>query len=395
MLAATVASTLTSSMRVAGPYIQDQLGNFYTNGGSSKVFVSTSNKKGSEVGSFSISGLSPADQPARVSLTGRNAAAFTVQRIEVDGTVTYSIRVANSNLVRTFSRFDLTLNVQYASGVAPVTRSIVIVTATAQTIMMNENPTEGQLLGRLPVGMRGARMQYSMVGATNSDDISSFQQLPISIGPGGRILAHPRPNLFVSPVPIDHITNAYYPWILINSPTLFDDESVSPAPSTNGTVHSGDVLIEAYDPLRNTTQRAVIHVQLRNIDEPSTINSQWVQVGLDGSGGGIAYSDPDRSYNGSNNPFSGPHEVKILEGNSEGLFEIVPGNFPVWYSRTGVQLRVAKPELLAGLTSFTLKVQLLEKGRAVGEATVNVNVVPHVWAPGNDIVLYSEASTNV
>ena len=101
-------------------------------------------------------------------------------------------------------------------------------------------------------------------------------------------------------------------------------------------------------------------------------------VGLNGDGGRIVYTDPDRNFNGSN-PFSGPHEVKILEGNSEGLFEIVPGNYSTWYSPTGAKLKIAKPELLAGRTSFTLKVQLLERGRAVGEATVTVNVVPYVY----------------
>jgi hypothetical protein len=308
---------------------------------------------------------------------------------------TFSIQVANSRLVRQGTSFDLTVNAQ-TSPTRVATQRVNLVKATELTLTVSENPTDSQLLGRLPARLRAPRMQYSVVGFSNWYYLNSK---PINVTAGGRIVAQ-QPQ----PVAIDDSTflpsnrtnlvtgldpsSSTSIWF-VDNPNLFDYESIPQTPANpphNGVIHSGDVLVAVYDPLLKTTEHVLVHVQLRNVDEAPTTWNQSIQVGLDGTGGKIYFNDPDARYGGQvrgNDGFSGPHEMKIVGGDIEGIFTIPAVNVG-WYG-SAHQLKIAKPELLNGRDTFTLQVQLYEKGKLAGEATIQVKVLPTV----SDITIYA------
>ena len=154
----------------------------------SPVLVIHATTKGAEVGTFRIYdyGYVNSGTPIQVTLSGKNAQAFTIREVSAEGAMhVYSIQVANSRLVRQGANFDLTVNAQPASGIA-ATQRLAILNPTEQTITVSENPADGQLLGRLPPRLRADRMQYSVVGYSNWFDVNSK---PINVTSGGRIVA--------------------------------------------------------------------------------------------------------------------------------------------------------------------------------------------------------------
>jgi hypothetical protein len=120
-------------------------------------------------------------------------------------------------------------------------------------------------------------------------------------------------------------------------------------------------------------------VSLKNVDERSSIQDQVVTVGADGTPGGIRYTDPDTRISSiqfpDEVPFNGPHELKIIGGDPQGVFAVISHDTPV--KGRSFTLVAQHPELLNS-ASQTLTVQLLERGRVMGTAALFVTVIPQV-----------------
>ena len=400
LLSATASAPVSVTSLNQYPQLYINIDGLHGVGNQLPVLIIHSTAKGAEVGTFRIYDWTNTGSPIQINLTGKNAQAFTVREISSTGVLhVFSIQVANSRLARHRAKFDLAVNAQTAPGNVS-TQRLNILNPSEQTITVNENPTDGQLLGRLPARLRAARMQYSVVGYSNWQD--TYAQ-PIRVQSGGRIVAHQFPlnevivvddtavatvktqAIGITKSVTESLTGGVTPNFAFGPPTnpfLFNYESIAQTPGNppkDGVIHSGDVLIAVYDPLLKTTEHVLVHVQLRNVDETPTIVNQSIVVGLDGTVGQISFNDPDLLLGRTPGDvsFSGPTEMKIVGGDSEGLFTITSEKVE-WGLYQAYPVKLAKPELLNGRDTFTLQVQLFENGKLAGEATVTVKVLPTV-----------------
>lgn len=363
--------------QIASPFIHiyQPSGELQGMNGRPNVYVVTSPIKGSEVTSFYVYDGTGRNS-GQVTLSGRNSRAFEVQLKSTNGTGgrTYTIKIANPRLLPKGARIDLTMTYtsggEYSTPTIPVVHQIVIVTATAQAIEFNENPQEGQLLGQLPAHLRARRMHYSLVADTDGGTFGNA----LTVESRGRLVAHPDQDPFSGRSVYD-FERRYGGGSLVPSNTQFG--------SNVRTVEN--VLVEVYDPLFKRTERVLLNVDLRNVDEATVIHDQSINLGLNGTGGRIGFYDPDAReqfvhvFGDPEFTFSGPFEMEIVAGDSQGMFEITGEGYyrPInaWGSSFG-NLKVSKPELLQGRDTFTLRVQLLQRGKLAGEVTVQVKVLP-------------------
>ena len=151
--AASAPTSVVSSIVIAGPFADFANGIHNSNGVT--TFVATSTTKGSEVGTFRVYGGNyPDGSLLQVTLSGMNSQAFSLKEISsAPGVRVYSIQVANARLARQGSSFELTVTMQTTPAYT-TTQRFNIVKASEQTITVSENPTDGQLLGRLPARLR-------------------------------------------------------------------------------------------------------------------------------------------------------------------------------------------------------------------------------------------------
>jgi hypothetical protein len=386
------------------PQRSGSIGNFKGATGKNDLIVTTSVTLGKKLGSIDFYDPDLADRTLQLSVTGKLSTAVAFQKEKSDGNLsTYKLVVAKPELLKKGTTTRWTITAQDSAGQV-VTQSVDLVIANdLQTITTPENPTVRKTIGQLPSNYRKARTSYYILGGARSATTGDM----VSVGANGDIIARPTETSgYPGPIAINDIA---YPW---HQPYDFESTQQQSWYWYQGTQLSdpavprvnapwGEVLVAALSQTTGKVQYIVVNIQLSDVDEKPTLYDQSIEVGRDGTGGLVWFTDPDKQdgffYLVPNNPVmivsgfvgtvgtstsgtflstSGPHEMRIVAGDDQGIFTFEPDNVVRWGST--MRMKIAKPHLLAGRTNFTLKVQLLEKGQVASEATVRVTVTDRV-----------------
>lgn len=342
-----------------------ELNGYFGLNGRGNVLVFSNDPNNSVITHIRLRGVTDPNVRPTVSLSGDGASGFNITSPSPDFR-NWGLYVSNPAVFGTRSELHLRLEVQITAG-QTITRDITVLTAASISVTMNENPTDRRLVATLPAAFRSSGTQLQLIGHTAWTATYSH---PVRLK-GGRIVVD---NSYTG-----RYQNQPDPDWSTTGGTLFDYEGCSFPLPPQSPLESGRILIQSFDPKQNATRYLTVIVKLRNIDERSSIQNQVVTVGADGTPGGIRYTDPDTRIPSTQFPdevpLNGPHELKIIGGDPQGAFAVISHDTPV--KGRSFTLVAQHPELLNSV-SQTLKVQLLERGKVVGTASLFLTVIPQV-----------------
>jgi hypothetical protein len=360
-----LAATVGELPAISGVPVLELDGYFGVNG-QENVLVFGNDPRNRIVTQIRLRGVTDPDVQPTISISGDGSTGFAITPPSPDFRH-WALYVTDPAVFGTRTELHLRLEIQISEG-QTITRDITVLSAETMSVTMNENPNHGRLVATLPAAFRSFRKQLQVIGNTAWTATYSH---PVRLKSSGRIV-------------VDHSYTGGYqnqpdPNWRTTGGTLFDYERSSFPDPPQAPLESGRILIRSFDPKQNATRYLTVVVSLKNVDERSSIQDQVVTVGADGTPGGIRYTDPDTRISSiqfpDEVPFNGPHELKIIGGDPQGVFAVISHDTPV--KGRSFTLVAQHPELLNS-ASQTLTVQLLERGRVMGTAALFVTVIPQV-----------------
>ncbi len=280
-----------------------ELDGYFGVNGHENVLVFGNDPQDPIVTQIRLRGVTDPDVRPIVSISGDGSSGFAITPPSPDFR-NWALYVTEPAVFGTRTELHLQLEIQITEG-QTITRDITVLSAETMSVTMNENPNDGRLVATLPAAFRGSRKQLQVIGNTAWTATYSH---PVGLKGSGRIVVD------------NSYTGGYQNQPDLNwfttSGTLFDYEGSSFRIPPQSPLESGRILVRSFDPRLNATRYLVVIVNLKNIDERSSIQDQVVTVRTDGTPGEIRYTDPDTRTSSTQYPdevpFNGPHELQII-----------------------------------------------------------------------------------